>query len=207
MENTTELAPQAALAEAFTPKVPAKESALRAALSDHLGSVLTPEVAADIEVRSTLAATLFARPQKIERLAVSMLGLPQPVFQVRHYFSPGIYAREITIPKDVVLVGAVHRLQNMAILTKGRLRLVTDTGTVMVQAGDPPINCSADRENAALALEDSVWTNFFPNPNDETDPDKLVEMVSFMTASEIAGGAQNVQLLAMPKQIHTGEST
>ncbi len=184
-----------------------KESDLRIALADRLGQVLTPEVAAEIELSATRAATLFARPQKVERLAASMIGLPQPEFKVRHFFAPGVYAREITIPKNTVLIGAKHRVQNMAMLTKGVLSLVTDTGTVMVKAGDPPINCMPGRENAALALEDSVWTNFFPNPTDETDPDKLVEMIAFIKASEIAGGADNVQVMALAHPCETGELT
>jgi len=161
-----------------------------------LGQVLTPEIACALEMAGAAAASPFAKGGKVDRLAASMIGLPQADLPVRHHFSDGIYAREITIPKGVVLVGAVHRLQNMAILSKGALELVTDTGTARVQAGDPPIVCRPGRQNAALALEDSVWTNFFPNPSNETDPDKLVEMVAFIKASEILGGSENVQLLA-----------
>lgn len=166
--------------------------------------VLTPEVAAAIELAGVVAQSPFAKGGKIERLAASMMGLPQAELPVRHYFSDGIYAREISIPKGVVLIGAVHRLQNMAILSKGCLELVTDAGTVIVQAGDPPITCRPGRENAALALEDSVWTNFFPNPSNETDPDKLVEMVAFIKASEVLGGSNNAQLLAYAK-LQSGE--
>jgi hypothetical protein len=184
---------------------PKTVSPLRQALSENIGAVLTPEVAADIEMRATRAATLFARAKKIDRLAHSMIGHPQPELVVKHYFSPGIYAREITIPKDVVLVGAVHRLQNMAIVMKGSLRLVTETGTVLVKAGDPPVNCNANRENAAWALEETVWINFFPNPNNETDPDKLVEMVAYIKASEIVGGKDNVQIKALKKLAEEGE--
>ena len=183
-----------------------KESDLRIALADRLGQTLTPEVAAEIEFAATRAATLFARPKKIEKLANSMMGLPQPDFKFRHYFSPGIYAREITIPAGVVLIGAKHRVQNMAILTKGTLQLVTDTGTVIVKAGDPPINCRAGRENAAMALEEAVWTNFFPNPTDETDIDKLVEALAFIKADEIVGRPMNKQLLAYAQE-QIGELT
>jgi hypothetical protein len=28
---------------------------------------------------------------------------------VRHYFAPGLYAREMTIPKGVTVTGSVHK--------------------------------------------------------------------------------------------------
>ena len=47
---------------------------------------------------------------------------------------------------------------------------------------------------AYVALEDSVWTNFFAT--DETDPDKLVELLTESTAEELLGGSKNKQLAA-----------
>jgi hypothetical protein len=49
-------------------------------------------------------------------------------------------------------------------------------------------------KNAAYALEDSVWTNFFPT--EETDTDVLVELLTESKASELLGGKDNKQLIA-----------
>ncbi len=51
-------------------------------------------------------------------------------------------------------------------------------------------------KNAALALEESVWTNFLPNPDNETDTDRLVEVFTHSKASELLGGKDNPQLIA-----------
>ena len=51
------------------------------------------------------------------------------------------------------------------------------------------------QKNCAVALEDAVWTNFFPNPTGETDPDKLVEILSESKATELLGGPDNAQLI------------
>lgn len=133
--------------------------------------------------------------QKAERLEDEMRHIPQVDCPVREYFAPGIYAREISIPAGVVLVGAVHKMANLAILSKGRLLLATDDGPVEISA--PYIlTVKPGAKNAATALEDAVWTNFLPNPTDETDPDKLVEMFTESKACELLGGTQNKQILA-----------
>lgn len=130
--------------------------------------------------------------EKVQKLEGAMYDLPQAECPVRHYFAPGMYAREITIPKGVTLVGAIHRTENLVVLSKGKLQLVTDEGTTVIEA-PCTLSCKPGAKNAALALEDSVWTNFFPTT--ETDPDKLVELLTFSTANELLGGSENKQLL------------
>lgn len=131
--------------------------------------------------------------QKADQLEGAMLSVPQTECPVRHYFAPGVYAREISIPKGTVLVGVVHKRDNLVVLSAGRLRLVTDDGTVEIAAPNTLL-CKAGAKNAAVALEDSVWTNFFAT--DETDTDKLVELLTESTADQLLGGANNKQLAA-----------
>lgn len=133
--------------------------------------------------------------QRVERLEDSALGLPQVECPVRHYFAPGLYAREMTIPAGTTVTGAVHKTENLIVVSMGRLRIVTEDGTREVQAGDT-ITCKAGMKNAVVAMEDARWTNFFPNPSNETDTDKLVEMLSESKACELLGGSENKQLLA-----------
>jgi hypothetical protein len=130
---------------------------------------------------------------KLEKLENAIATVPQIDCPVRHHFAPNVYAREITIPKGTVLTGAVHKVQNLAVLSQGKLQLVTDDGTVIISA--PHIlTVMPGTKNAAYALEDSVWTNFFAT--DETDVDKLVELLSESKASELLGGKDNKQLIA-----------
>ncbi|MDR7094155.1 hypothetical protein [Hydrogenophaga laconesensis] len=133
--------------------------------------------------------------EKVQRLEKSMYSMPQAECPVRHYFANGMYAREITIPKGVTLVGAIHKMENLAILSKGRLELVTDEGTVTLEA-PCTVTVKPGAKNAALALEESVWTNFLPNPDNETDTDRLVEVFTHSKASELLGGKDNPQLIA-----------
>jgi hypothetical protein len=131
--------------------------------------------------------------EKVLALEEVLLEVPQVDCPVRHHFAPGIYAREITIPKGTVLTGAVHKTQNLAVLSSGKLQLVTDDGTTIISA--PHIlTVMPGMKNAAYALEDSVWTNFFPT--EETDTDVLVELLTESKATDLIGGSDNKQLVA-----------
>lgn len=143
----------------------------------------------------TRGRPILSMRKKVERLEKSMHAMPQAECPVRHYFASGMYAREINIPKGVTLVGAIHKTENLCVLSKGKLQLVTEDGTVVIEA-PATLTCKAGAKNAALALEDSVWTNFLPNPDNETDTDKLVEVFTYSKASELLGGKDNPQLLA-----------
>lgn len=165
---------------------------LRKTIGSYLGQVLTPEIATEIEASVALVPPVMMR-KKVERLEDVMCNMPQVDCPVRHYFAPGMYAREITIPKGTVLTGAIHKTENLVVLSKGTLRLVTDTGTVDITAPHA-MTCQPGAKNAALALEDAVWTNFFPTT--ETDLEKLAELLTESKASELLGGASNKQLLA-----------
>ena len=169
---------------------------LRKTIASYLGQVLTPEIAAEIELAVELVP-LESMRSKVVRLEKSMLTMEQAECPVRHYFAPGQYAREITIPSGAVLIGAIHKTDNLVILSKGCLRLVTETGTVDIRAPHTML-CKAGSKNAAVALEDSVWTNFFPT--DETDTDALVELLTEAKASELLGGSENKQLLVQAER-------
>jgi len=137
--------------------------------------------------------TNVSMQDKVENLEEALKHIPQVECPVKHYFAPGIYAREITIKKGTVLTGAIHKTENLAILSCGRLQLVTESGTIEISA--PHIlTVKPGTKNAAYALEDSVWTNFFPT--EETDVDKLVELLTESKASELLGGIDNKQLVA-----------
>lgn len=132
---------------------------------------------------------------KVSALESAMLEAPQVDCPVKHYFSAGMYAREITIPKGTCLVGVVHKMDNLAVLSSGTLLLATENGPVEISA-PATIQVKAGAKNAAIALETAVWTNFLPNPTDERDTDKLVEIYTESKASDLLGGSTNKQLAA-----------
>lgn len=132
---------------------------------------------------------------RVERLQDAMVDLPQVDCPIRHHFAPGLYAREIRIAAGVTVVGAVHKTDNLIIVTKGKLLMVTEEGAREAMAGDV-LPCPAGRKNAVTAIEDSCWVNLMANPENEVNTDKLVEVFTESTASSLLGGSINIQLAA-----------
>lgn len=130
---------------------------------------------------------------KIDRLHAAVDTLPQVDCPVRWMFAPGIASREITIPAGTVLIGAVHKTQNLAVLSKGRMLLATALGPIEISAPHTLTVMPGDK-NSATALTECVWINFFAT--NETSPEKLVELLTESKASDLLGGITNKQLAA-----------
>ena len=86
----------------------------------------------------------------------------------KHYFANNLYAREISIPKGIVLTEK-NKTEHLCVLSKGKVSVWTDEGmkTKNVFSG------SSIRDQARFTLtKDSVWINFHHNPTNEKDPEK-----------------------------------
>lgn len=74
-----------------------------------------------------------------------------------HRFAHGLYAREVTLPAGSTAVGYRHAQEHIVVLSKGRVQIVTEGGTVEVAAPATMI-VPAGRKNCVHALEETVWT-------------------------------------------------
>ena len=110
--------------------------------------------------------------EKVDKLEAEMRKLPTVEIPVTHYFATGLYVREITIPASVLAVGKIHKTQHINMLLKGDVTMVTDTGTLRVQAPYTWV-VEPGKKAAAYAHEESVWTSCCVNPTDERDLVKL----------------------------------
>ena len=138
---------------------------------------------------SELTTPIIESPALDYRAAVTaaesmMLEDKQVEIPVRHYFSKGVYAREITIPKGTYLTGAIHKYPQINIMSKGRLSVATEDGPVTIEA--PYTVCSpAGVKRIAYAHEETVWTTIIAT--DETDPEKIEQMFTVKTFAEYDG--------------------
>lgn len=148
------------------------------------GRALTPFTASDDPA---------AMRAKICALQDAMTDMPQVECPVRHIFAPGLYVREMTIPKGVTAVGAVHKTKHVTTISKGRLLLMTDEGIQEVGAGYTGVS-EPGIKRAAYALEDTVMVCY--HATDETDLDKLAEELTDCTTQQLAGGSENKQFIA-----------
>lgn len=108
----------------------------------------------------------------IKNLVSVMEKLPQLDAPVKHHFSKGIYAREIFMPKGMLIVGKVHKTRHLNIISQGRCTVKTTVRKLTIQA--PYTFESLEGEQKVVFMhEDVVWTTI--HLTNETDLDKIEE--------------------------------
>lgn len=110
-----------------------------------------------------------------------MLEMPQVDLPVRHHFSPGVYARTLSIPAGVCLTGAVHKYEQLNILSAGTMRVLTEDGIVEVSAPFTVVSPPGTKR-IALALTDCTWTTILGTH--ETDVLKIEKEFTLKTEEE-----------------------
>lgn len=91
-----------------------------------------------------------------------------------HHFAPGLYAREILLPKDSLVVGKIHKHAHVNNISKGSVVVYTEFGLEEYHAPCQFIS-KAGTKRAVLALEDTVWTTY--HPTSEIDLEIIEEQV------------------------------
>lgn len=109
---------------------------------------------------------------KINALESEMRKQPQVDLKVNHYFSQGcVYARELFIPKGIMLTGKIHKYEQLNVLSSGKMK-VSVNGEDYQEISAPFVIVSPPgTKRIAVALEDSVWLTIHGTA--ETDLEKI----------------------------------
>lgn len=136
--------------------------------------------------------------QRVERLEAVLEREPQIECQIRHHFAPGVYLREMTVPAGAIATGAVHKTEHLTILSAGHCLLTTDDGVQELRAPHTGLS-KAGAKRAICAITECVLTTV--HPTNETDLDKLCELLTESKSDELIGGAKNRQLANTVKEL------
>lgn len=120
----------------------------------------------------------------IRELTTQLLALPETdpkQFAVKHTFLEGMYMREMFIPQGTLVVGKIHKLPCLNIVSTGRLSLLTEFGSRVVGAGYTAPS-PAGIQKVGFALEDTVFVNVFRT--DVTDEALIDNVIAFDTLEE-----------------------
>jgi hypothetical protein len=99
-------------------------------------------------------------------------------FPLIHRFTPGLYIREIFMPAGSVLTSRIHKFEHPFVISQGVISVWSlNEGTVRYKAPHTGITLPGTRR-VLLAHEDTIWTTFHLNPDNLTDPDALVAMLT-----------------------------
>lgn len=104
------------------------------------------------------------------------LGCAEADMPVSHRFTPGMYIREMFIPKGTYFIGRAHRVGHKVTLDSGRVRLILEngTGTHDVELDAPHVLTTAPYFQTVLEALTDVWgSTYHPNPTNSRNIDAL----------------------------------
>lgn len=121
------------------------------------------------------AAMAHVRSAQVDRLQSTLAKLPQTEMPVVHRFTPGLYVREIFMPKGTLVISKIHKTEHPYVVSKGHAAVWTEeAGVVQIKAP----HCGITKPGTRRILyihEDCIWTTF--HPTTETDLDKIEAQV------------------------------
>lgn len=124
-----------------------------------------------------LSKTHINRADNILRLMLEMMGWPaENIYEppVKHYFAPGMYAREMMIPKGSLIVGKVHKHSHLNTISYGDICVATFEG-VERHVGQKTLISPAGVQRVVRANENTLWTTY--HLTNETDLDKIEDEI------------------------------
>lgn len=125
--------------------------------------------------------TVVSDREKVAMLEEEMFKHEQVNIPIKHYFSPGVYAREITIPADTVLTGRIHKYAQLNILSGGEISVLTDDGMKRVAAPFTVVSPPGTKR-IAYAHTECTWTTILAT--DEQDPEAIEATFTVATEQE-----------------------
>lgn len=86
----------------------------------------------------------------------------------RHFFAPGMYLRELTVPAGMLMVGKTHKHAHFLLVLKGRAEVISEFGRMVVEAGHISIS-QPGVKRVVLAIEDTQFVTVHLNQSDTQD--------------------------------------
>lgn len=105
------------------------------------------------------------------------------VFRIENDFADQLYMRRMYMPKDCLVVSAMHHTEHFWFLLEGRI-LVTTDGEEVEHIAPCFEKSIKGAKRLILSLEDSVFINVHKNPTNTKDMSKVEELLYSITLEE-----------------------
>jgi quercetin dioxygenase-like cupin family protein len=146
-----------------------------------------------METKDIAHAEKNQRREKIMALESKILEMPQADIPINHYFAPGLYLREMRMPKGALVTGKIHKTEHLCILSQGEVSVETDEGMKRIKASTV-IHSLPGIKRAIYAHEDSIWINVHHNPSNEKNLEKIDEIFVVDTFDQFLSYAETKQI-------------
>lgn len=104
--------------------------------------------------------------------------------KITHYFSPGVYAREMWMPAGCLITGKIHKTAHLNVLSQGRVT-VSNQGESITHEAPYTFISPVGTKRAIYAHEDSTWTTI--HPTDLETPEEVEAEIIADTFEELDG--------------------
>jgi len=104
-------------------------------------------------------------------------------FPLTHSFSDGVYIREMSMLKGSIVIGKIHNKSHTWFLMKGKIKVATEDSVVTYSA-PTYVNAKAGAKRVIAAIEDSVFVNVHPNPDNIKNTNELEDILTCKTYDE-----------------------
>lgn len=119
--------------------------------------------------------------QKLDAIDEELEAHPEAFFELptEHLFPPGQYVRTVLMNAGRFITTRIHLVEHPFIVSAGSALVWTaEHGVIEISA--PYIGLTPPGVRRLLyILDDCVWTTIHPNPDNETDPKKIVARVTY----------------------------
>jgi hypothetical protein len=113
---------------------------------------------------------------KVEALENAMLAMDNPLiakgnsdmFPLKHSFSEGVYIREMFMAKGGLVIGKLYKISHTWFLLEGVNHYIAPCY----------VHAPEGTKRVIQALEDTIFVNVYPNPENITDIEELEDMLT-----------------------------
>ena len=152
--------------------------------------------------RMNIRNGILALEERMKEIPGAMIGHEMDDhLPLKHTFAPGVYVREIFIPKGILVVGKIHKHAHPNFLMSGDVSVLTEEGPVRMQ-GPKSMISPAGTKRVVYAHEDTVWITV--HLTGETDLERIEEDVIAKDYTEVLTEQEEVKLIEFMEEVKQG---
>lgn len=146
---------------------------------------------------SALPAILSEEVRKVDALEAELIDLPQVECPLKHRFAPGVYLREIFMPKGTFIVGQRHKTEHFNVILKGRARVKIGENEVREIVAPATFVSGPGVRKVLFILEDMVWQTVHPTEEADLEvlENLLIEKTDTFRQHEIQAARRELALM------------
>ena len=109
--------------------------------------------------------------------------IPESTYQLKEYYSGGMYCREITIPEGAFITGRIYKFDHVEIMLSGEITILSADGGKTHYEGHNVIEAKAGKRQGGLAHKETKWLTINCIP-DHLPMNEALDFTSVLTYDE-----------------------